>query len=258
MKKLEEIIKDQHDKSGLVRKGGDEILAKLRAPLANIIGNNNEDWIQKRIDDLKNRPKATTAKPSPINIVPKRQDSPVYRLRVTAPYDYRWAATGGGAQNNASADDENGSIGVAVDAVNENGYACAGVGTLRSPTREMFLYFRPQITYNYSWLDLANLASAHSGASFGIYIQVFDWTGFNVDNIDLRYPLWNDNAGWLEEHSDSCNGATVNHKLGISVSPGFHYIFWAWFSVSCWNGRDAFSEASLEAIVNAMLFYSSD
>ena len=252
MKKLEEIIKDEHEKSGLVRKGRDEILAKLRAPLAKIVGD-NKDLVQKRINEVKNRPKP--AKSTPIKIVPQSNPE-VFSLLRTAPYDFQWTSTGGDAQTNASANEKNGTISVGVGAENENGYASAGVGVLVSPPSDMSLYFRPLLLYNYSWLDLADFVNAHSSAFFGIYIQQFDSTGKNVDNTDLRYPLWNDDAGWLDEHSGNGNNTTVNATPTISVSSGYNYIFWTWFSVSCWNGFGTFSDGSIEAQVNTMSFFS--
>jgi hypothetical protein len=255
MKKLEETLKDLYEKNEAVRKEGDEVLAKLRAPLAKIVGN-DDDLIKKRINQVKNA--GRPAKPTPVKIVPKTHPAGIFDLLHVPPYNYEWTAKGGDANTSASANNQNGSIGIGVGAANEHGYASGGVGVLFSPPRNMLVYFKPLVTYNFNWLDLADFINARSSAFFGIYIQQFDSTGHNVNNTDLRYQLWNDDAGWLDEHHNSGTGATINQSPTISVYGGSNYIFWAWFSVSCSNGFNTFSDGAIEAVVHSMLFLSTD
>ncbi len=133
MKQLSEFIAAQHNKHVALKQGGDQFLAKLRAPLTELVGD-DQDEIKKRISDLKKKPKL--AKPVPIK--PQQPKSPlapaVFDQFFQAPYQYQWTATGGDSGvGSASANDQNGSISINVGAENQNGYAAGGVGILFQP-----------------------------------------------------------------------------------------------------------------------------
>jgi hypothetical protein len=186
MKQLSEFISDLHEKDVALKRGGDKSLAKLRAPLAKVVGDND--------DILKKAPKL--AKPVPIPPPPKSPLA-VFDQFFQPPFQYQWTDTGGDSGvGSAAANDQDGTISIGVGATNQNGYAAAGVGFLFQPPRDMVIYIEPLITYNFNWLDLANFVNASCSAFFAIRVQVFDGSSKSlVDTIDFTYPLWNDTAG---------------------------------------------------------------
>jgi hypothetical protein len=254
MKQLSEFISDLHEKDVALKQGGDKSLAKLRAPLAKVVGD-NDDIIKERISHLKKAPKL--AKPVPIPPPPKSPLA-VFDQFFQPPFQYQWTDTGGDSGvGSAAANDQDGTISIGVGAANQNGYAAAGVGFLFQPPRDMVIYIEPLITYNFNWLDLANFVNASCSAFFAIRVQVFDGSSKSlVDTIDFTYPLWNDTAGWLDEHSNSGTGATINASPTIFVIGGYYYIIWFWFDISGANGFSTFSDGSIEARVNYVFLYS--
>jgi hypothetical protein len=255
MKQLSKFIADQHNKHVTLKQGGDQALAKLRAPLTKLVGD-NQDKIKKRIDDLKKAPKLA----KPIPIIKPQPKSPLgpagFEQFYQSPYQYIWTDTGGDSGvGSASTLDQYGNITVSASASNQHGYGAAGLGVLFNPPSDMAISIQPLITYNFNWLDLANFINASSSAFFAIRVQVFDSSGKFLANQDFNYPLWNDTAGWLDEHSNSGSG-TIDTGPNIYVIGGYYYIIWFWFDVSCANGATTFSDGAIEAVLHYVNLYS--
>ena len=256
MRELETSLKSKHEKDVLVAMKTNELLRELRAPSIVTTGANLQ--IMKEIAKLHERPKEAGF-PALIKFEAKDQDDP-FDVRRVPPYDYQWVSGGGDGQYSASANEHNGTINLAAAAFNQNCYADGGVGIWFVPPRDMLIKFQPFIPYNYFWLDQANFVNASSNAFFGIKVQVFNSEGTNVDDIDLRYGLWNDTAGWVDTHTsgNSWTGATINEAPSVQTYSGFGYIFWTWFGVEAYNGWECISESDIQATVSSMIITSSD
>jgi len=254
LKSLSDSLDDQLQKYAASKNEANITLTKLHAPLAKIVGD-NEDIIKDRIDEIKKRPKLE--KPTPISPPPKTPLA-VFNQFFQAPYGFQWTYTGGdGGVPNASANKENGSISVSVAASNQHGTAAAAVGFQFQAPRSMLLYITPLITYNFNWLDLANFVNASNSGTFLIYVQVFKSDGkTQLPALTFTYPLWNDDAGWLNEDSNSGTGVTINVSPSISAIEGYYYIIWFEFETSCNTGFTTFSNSSIEATLDYVVLYS--
>jgi len=229
-------------------------LTKLRASLTKIVGN-NEDIIKDRIHEIQKRPKLE--KPTPIP-PPLKTPLAVFNQFFQAPYGFQWPYTSGDSGvANASANEQNGSISVSVAASNQHGTAAAAVGFQFQAPRNMLIYITPLITYNFNWLDLANFINASNAGNFLIQVQVFEPDGrTQLPGHTFTYPLWNDDAGWLDEHSNSGTNVTLTVSPSMSVSEGGWYIFWFEFDTMCATGFSTFSNSSIEATLDYCVLYS--
>jgi hypothetical protein len=262
MKDLEQLIKTHYASINKTRNEGNELLARLRLPLTEIIEadkrtEETRKLIKKRIEKLKRREhigsfdvKSKFATLSmPVNLS---------TTTFNPPYNFDWTTGGGDANVNASAN-KNGQLSCSVSAGNQNGYASAGVAVIFRPSRSGFITFVPIVGYNFNWLDLANFIDASSSAFFGVYVQEYNLQGEYIGvNSDNRQSLWNDTAGWLNEDSDSGNGVLINYSVPVEVDSELIYVFWTWFSTSANNGWNCFSESNISSAFVASMRFNTD
>ncbi|KAE9381579.1 hypothetical protein N431DRAFT_9939 [Stipitochalara longipes BDJ] len=254
MKSLGQLLGDKLQNFAASKAEANASLSKLRAPLTKIVGN-NEDIIKDRIHEIQKRPKLD--KPTTI-LPPLKTPLAVFNQFFQAPYNFQWTYTAGdNGVAAASANEKTGSISASVAASNQHGTAAAAVGFQFQAPRSMLIYITPLITYNFNWLDLANFINASNSANFIIYVQVFEPDGrTQLPGLTFTYPLWNDDAGWLDEHSNSGTNVTLNVSPSFGVAEGGWYIFWFEFDTMCATGFSTFSNSSIEATLDYCVLYS--
>jgi len=254
MKDLEKLLKTHYHSINKTRNEGNELMARLRLPLTEIITSDKRTeetrkLIKERIERLKRGERFGSfdvrSKFAPLSM--KGFSNP--------PYNFAWTTGGGDGSVDASAN-KNGQLSCGVSAANQNGYASAGVGVIFRPSRSGVIQFVPIVGYNYNWLDSADFIDASSSAFFGVYVQEYNLQGEYIGvNSDNRQSLWNDTAGWLNEDSDSRNGVLINYTVPVVVDTEHLYVFWSWFSTSVNNGWNCFSESNISsAFVASMQF----
>lgn len=100
-------------------------------------------------------------------------------------------------------------------------------------------HFRPYILFDFSWLDLSNLDTAHSDGY--IHAAVYDFN--SSGNISVWPPaeqtvtVWQDGTAWVQ--ADSGNGNSVWAgviDVAFPLTPGHSYTLWMWTEVHADDG----------------------